>query len=254
MTKPDVVRDQILEHVRLYRAQVHAAWGHALRSKEDPASLAAQVIDAEAALVHFILGFVATPAVDPNEDTQLLETLKEEPKALSLRDSGMQRLFDELLVRHERIYQAIVKYLGGEPKTIQLRTADLLNSVIDLSEIMIAYGGDCADLVRAIREDEAARRANTKRQVRSQENEAKPVMAKTLTAAAAEALGNPTNVLTEPVDRSTPGYPAKFEVNEGVGYVHGHPANFSVVAEGYQTPNSVDESAPPITIPESPQG
>ncbi len=177
-----IVRDQIMQHVRAYYIGVHLAWVKSLKSDEakDMALATEQIADAEAGLVHFILGLIATPAptVDPNEDTQLLETVRvEKPsKELSPRDSAFQRLFDELLVRQERIYQAIVKYLGGEPKNIHLRTADLLNSVIDLSEIMIAYGGDCADLVRAIREDEVARRTNPKRLVRSQENEAKPLL------------------------------------------------------------------------------
>ncbi len=295
MVKPDVVRDQVLQHTRAYACALTdiLTWRAQYPGE---ASRKEALINAEAKLVHSILGLMPTPAptVDPNEDTQLIDTTKvAKPKELSPRDMSLQRLFDELLVRHERIYQAIVKYLGGEPKTIQLRTADLLNSVIDLSEIMIAYGGDCADLVRAIREDEAARRVNTKRQVRSQENEAKPLMAKTLTPAAAEALGNPVSVLTEPAARSTPGYPAPVFVVDGDRTTPGYPAGV-VVAEGdrttpgYQAPvvtkegcivtksgalesvtpsttdcfgnvtpkegASLDDDKHPATIPESPQG
>lgn len=117
-------------------------------------------------------------AIDPNTETQLVEAVKPaDAERGRLRRAGLENLFDELVIRQRRLHEVLVSYIGCEPEKFKLRGRDLLFMVVDLGLFMQALGGPWQPILAAIDADEAEKKARTKFAVRSQEDEAKPMLA-----------------------------------------------------------------------------
>lgn len=116
--------------------------------------------------------------VDPNTETQLCESIpgKKPTERDRVLNIGFQNLFDELIVRQQRMHEVLVRYIGCDADQLVLRSRDLLHMTVDLGTLMLAMGGSWAEVVSRIESDEKDRRERTKFATRSMEDEAKPLI------------------------------------------------------------------------------
>lgn len=132
---------------------------------------------AEAEIIALLTGssrIERDPAAD--SETKLVEAIN--PERSRLINQGFQNLFDELVLRQQRMHEVLAGYVGCEPDRLVLRARDLLHMTVDLGVFMNAMGGPWAEVVKKIEADEVERKKRTKFATRSMEDEAKPILVK----------------------------------------------------------------------------
>ena len=108
-------------------------------------------------------------AIDPKKETERIERSR-------ILSAGFQNLFDELILRQQRIHEVLTHYVGCTPDKLIVRARDLLHMTVDLGQFMLAMNGSWAEVVTKIEADEKERRERTKFATRSMEDEAKPMI------------------------------------------------------------------------------
>ena len=108
--------------------------------------------------------------IDPNTETQLVAAVDDKPK------TPYAELARSSAVLRQRLHEVLVEYVGCEPAQFKLRGRDLLFMVADVGKLMAVLGGPWKPILDQIEADEAEKKARTKFSVRSQEDEAKPIL------------------------------------------------------------------------------
>lgn len=114
--------------------------------------------------------------VDPEVDTQLVEAINPEAAAKKELIEAKLVMLDDLLVRHRRLHETLVHYVGCVPTKLHLRSRDLLYMTVDIGKLMRVAGGPWLDVIDQIDTDEKDRQAQTKFAARSTENLAPEIL------------------------------------------------------------------------------
>lgn len=131
-------------------------------------------------------------AVDPNTETQMAEAIT--PDALKQKEliEGKLLMLDDLLIRHRRLHETLVHYVGCPPDKLHVRTRDLLFMVVDVGLLMSVASGPWLEVLDRIEADQREIQARTKFAARSTENLAPEILkAKAEAKAAAATEGQP---------------------------------------------------------------
>ncbi len=132
-------------------------------------------------------------SVDPNTETQMVEVVN--PEAEKERDliEGKLLMLDDLMMRHRKLHETLVRYVGCTPDKLHIRSRDLLFMVVDIGLLMRVAAGPWLDVVDQIEVDERERRAQTLFAARSTENLAPEMLKAKKAAGATEGQPDATN-------------------------------------------------------------